>query len=347
MKLGAITEWVADLSDFREQVRLADDLGYDVIGIGDSPARAHEMYVSLTVAAHETRRATLTTMVTTPFLRHPSVTATAISAVREVAGDRLMIALGSGGSAIRVLGRPRGATPAELREYALAVREILAGRSVVFDGRPTEPLRRVVRPMPVFVAADHPASLRMAGEIADGVIMTVGLDAGRVEQKIATVRSAAERAGRDPGAVEVWGFTFVAIGGSRAAANAEIATALASDVGMRLRAPHMRATVPPELLGAVEEVERRYDRYDHVLDGKNARLLRETGLTDFAAGLTAVTGDVAEVADHLKRLETLGVSCVLATLPAVADPAGTLRRLSEAAAYVRPRPPAQTSTTTL
>ncbi|WP_165495120.1 LLM class flavin-dependent oxidoreductase [Actinomadura roseirufa] len=329
MKLGTIIEWADDLAEFRGLVRLADGLGYDVIGVGDTPARAWEMYVSLTVAAHESSSATLTPMVTTPFFRHPAATATGVSALHELTGGRMMLALGNGGSVRRVVGRSPVATPQELRDYLTAVRTIMAGGSAHVDGYDTEALTRV-HPMPIFVAADYPASLRLGGELADGVITTVGMSVERVAGKVAAVREAAEKAGRDPGAVQVWGFSFISIKGTRAEANREIGAALASDVALRLKSPHMRKSVPPELLGAVEEMERRYDVWDHTVGGKNALLLEELGLVDLALGMTGITGDVAQVAGHLGELEEAGLTGVFAALPPLADPAGTLRGLSQA-----------------
>ncbi|GAA3083778.1 5,10-methylenetetrahydromethanopterin reductase [Streptosporangium carneum] len=330
MKLGAIIEWMDDLSAFRRQVRLADDLGYDLIGVGDTPARAYELYVSLTVAAHESRNAVLAPMVTTPFLRHPAATATAVSTLHELTGGRVMLALGNGGSTRRVVGRSPVGTPKELHDYVTDVRAILGGGSARVDGYDTEPLARV-HPMPIYLAADYPRSLRLAGEIADGVVTTVGMSAELVERKVTTVREAAEKAGRDPEKVEIWGFSFVSVRDTPAEANAEIGAALASDVALRLKAPHMRSLIPPHLVPAVEEMERRYDVWDFTVGGKNARLLEELGLVDFAAGLTGVAGDVSGVAAHLRRLESLGVSGVLAALPVLADPDGTLRGLRQAA----------------
>ncbi|MEU8801175.1 LLM class flavin-dependent oxidoreductase [Spirillospora sp. NPDC048819] len=333
MKLGAIIEWADDLTEFRDLVRLADALGYDVIGVGDTPARAWELYVSLTVAAQESRTATLTPMVTTPFLRHPVATATAVSSLDELTGGRMMLALGNGGSVRRVVGRSPVATPAELRDYVTAVRAVLDGGSAHVDGYDTEALTRV-RPMPIFVAADYPASLRLGGELTDGVVTTVGMSEERVARKVAAVREAAEKAGRDPDAVQIWGFSFISVKRTRAEANAEIGAALASDVALRLKSPHMRKTVPPELLGAVEEMERRYDVWDHTVGGKNARLLEELGLVDLALGMTGITGDAAQVAEHLGRLEATGLTGVFAALPPLADRAGTVRGLAQAASLV-------------
>ncbi|MEV0232252.1 LLM class flavin-dependent oxidoreductase [Nonomuraea sp. NPDC050786] len=330
MKLGAIIEWTDDLAVFRDVVRLTDELGYDVIGVGDTPARAYELFVSLAVAAQESRNATLTTMVTTPFLRHPVATATAISTLYELTGGRVHLSLGNGGSTRRVVGRSPVGSPRQLFDYLRAVREILNGGTAEVDGFTTEALTRV-HPMPIHVAADYPQSLRLAGETADGVITTVGMSAEHVERKIAMIRAGAEQAGRDPDAIEIWGFSFMSVRDTHEEAVAEIAAALASDVALRLKAPHMRKLVPPGLLGAVEEMERRYDVWDFVHGGKNARLLEELGLTDFALSLTGVAGTVAEVAEQLKALESVGVTGMLAALPVLADPATTLRGLRKAA----------------
>ena len=72
MRLGSISLWGDDLEAFRRQLRLAEELGYDAIGIGESPSVWQDMCVTLALAAQETSRATLATTVTTPFLRHPA-----------------------------------------------------------------------------------------------------------------------------------------------------------------------------------------------------------------------------------------------------------------------------------
>jgi alkanesulfonate monooxygenase SsuD/methylene tetrahydromethanopterin reductase-like flavin-dependent oxidoreductase (luciferase family) len=212
----------------------------------------------------------------------------------------------------------------------VALRAILDGNSAHVEGFDTEPLTRVRR-MPLFVAADYPASLRLAGELADGVVTTVGMSTERVERKVAIVRQAAEQAGRDPDSVAVWGFSFISVKGTQAEANAEIGAALASDVALRLKSAHMRTTVPADLLPAVEEMERRYDVWDHTVGGKNAQLLAELGLVEFALEMTGITGDVAQVGHQLKRLESVGVTGVFAALPPLSDPVGTLRGLRAAA----------------
>lgn len=329
MELGTIVLWGDDLSRFREQVRLAERLGYSAIGVGDSPAGWHELYVSLTVAAAETRRALLTTMVTTPGLRHPVVTAGAASALYELTGGRVVLAIGSGGSALGSVGR-KATGQRELRQYVESCRALLRGEPAEVDGHTAVPLRRA-RPVPVYMSADGPKALRLAGEVADGVVIGLGMSLDVVAGKVETIRQAARAAGRDPEAIDIWGLSFTSVRDSQEEANWDITAFLASVGGMGLKAPHMRALIPADLMGAVLELERRYDPRQHVVvGGAGARMVEELGLVDFLVGLRGVTGTPAQFRDFAEQAGKLGVKRLMVPLPGVADPEGTLTRVAGA-----------------
>jgi hypothetical protein len=118
---------------------------------------------------------------------------------------------------------------------------------------------------------------------------------------------------------------------SQEEANRDITAFLASVGGMGLKAPHMRALIPPELLSAVRDLERRYDPAQHVVvGGAGARLVEELGLVDFLVGLRGVTGTAGQVRDFAEQAGRLGVTHMLAALPGSADPEGTLMRLADA-----------------
>src|SRR3546814_16420805 len=105
MKLGTIHNWGENLEAYRSDLRLCSDLGYDYIGIGDSPAGWHEMFLSMAIAVEETQMATVVPMVTSPFLRHPLVTAHGIASLHEMSSGRAMMGFGNGGSSVRPHGR--------------------------------------------------------------------------------------------------------------------------------------------------------------------------------------------------------------------------------------------------
>jgi 5,10-methylenetetrahydromethanopterin reductase len=329
MKLGTILLWGDDVSQFRRQVRLAEDLGYEVIGVGDSPAGWNELYVSLTVAALESTSAVLTPMVTTPGLRHPAVTAGAMSSLHQLTGGRTVLTIGSGGSAMGSIGR-KPAGQREMRQYVQAVRALLNGDPAEVDGQMAAALKHA-RPVAIYMSADGPKSLRLAGEIADGVVIGLGMSLDVVVDKITAVRQSAEAAGRDPDAIDFWGLAFTSVRDDKAEADRDITAFLASVGAMGLKAPHMRALIPPELLAAVKELEERYDPRQHVVaGGAGAQLVEQLGLVDFLVGLRGVTGTAEQVHEYAGQIEKLGVTRLLAALPGSADPDGTLIRLADA-----------------
>src|SRR3546814_8115408 len=78
---------------------------YTTLFRSDSPAGWHELYVSMTIAALEAPTATIATLVTSPFLRHPLVTANALCSLQDLSGGRIALGLATGGSTVLAIGR--------------------------------------------------------------------------------------------------------------------------------------------------------------------------------------------------------------------------------------------------
>jgi 5,10-methylenetetrahydromethanopterin reductase len=332
MKLGAILLWGDDQAEFRGQARLAEELGYELITVGDAPFAWHDVHVSLAVVAEETQRATLSTMVTTPFMRNPVANVGAMSALHELSGGRVTFTIGTGAGVARGHGH-LPVTPSALRDYVLAMKALCNGESITWDGGEVSAMRQA-RPFPIYISGYGPKALRVAGEVADGVVLGLGGSLAMAEENVAVVRQAAEAAGRDPESIDIWGYSFVSVRDTRAQALDDIKAFLATAAATRLRPAHRMAKVPPELRDAVLELRSRYRVDEHVMvGGHNANLVDELGLADYLASESAIAGSVEEVRQHLVELEARGVSCVIAALPGNADPEGTLRRFAEA----RPR----------
>jgi alkanesulfonate monooxygenase SsuD/methylene tetrahydromethanopterin reductase-like flavin-dependent oxidoreductase (luciferase family) len=330
LRLGTISLWGHDLEGFRRQVRLAEENGYEVVGLGDSPTAYHDLYVALAVAAQETHKATIGPMVTAPFIRHPAVTAGAISSIDDLSGGRAFLGLGTGGSLTKGIGR-LAATQPEMREYLVAVRSLLAGQPVEWDGHQVQPIG-VARRVPIYYSASGPRALALAGELADGAVLHVGSDVETVRGKVAAIREAAQAAGRNPDAVDIWGYSYCAVRPSRAEALDDVKAFLASAAAFGMRPVHAMATVPDHLKENVLELQRRYDVTQHTVPGgRNARLVDELGLADFIAGRTTIAGSPAEVHEQVEALAETGLTTLFCALPGNADPEGTLVRFAAAA----------------
>src|SRR5215472_9536065 len=118
-----------------DNLHLAEDSGFEVIGFGDSQSIEPELYTMMAVAARETTRAWLVPMATNPVTRHPAVAAAAIASADALSAGRARLGLGRGNSAVHNLGE-RPASTELLRGYLLAVRELLNGRSTTWQGKP-------------------------------------------------------------------------------------------------------------------------------------------------------------------------------------------------------------------
>jgi len=147
----------------------AEAAGFDAAWILDSHLVMRDVYVSLATAAHATSKIKLGTGVTNPLTRHITVTANAISTVHELSAGRAMLGLGTGDSSVFPLGM-KPATAKELGQYVTRMRALVAGESVRI-GEEDVTLTVGEPDVPIFVAASRARMLKVAGSVADGVIV--------------------------------------------------------------------------------------------------------------------------------------------------------------------------------
>jgi 5,10-methylenetetrahydromethanopterin reductase len=200
-------------------MRDAEAVGYDWVVFPDSPALIRELYVTCTSFALRSERARFGPMVTNPVSRHPSVTAGAVFSLDELAPGRVALGLGGGDSAVYGVGI-RAPTVAGLEEYIVAVKGLLRGEEVTFEGRTFRAEWRHWQPpldVKVYVSAHGPRTMRMAARVADGVMSGYGMRPENIAFVRRTVEEAAREAGREPAEVEIWWHPFVTLAPSREA----------------------------------------------------------------------------------------------------------------------------------
>jgi 5,10-methylenetetrahydromethanopterin reductase len=265
--------------------------------------------VTLGACAETTARARLGVGVTNPITRHPLVTACAILSLDDVSAGRAVLGIGSGDSAMRTLGLDaadargtHGSRRDRLRETVELVRAVCAGEAVRL-GPSTFQLERPGRRIPIYIAATGPRMLELAGQIADGVIMQVGIHPACVEQAIGHIRKGAARAGRDPNAIDVVCSTFTSIADDRA---------LAIDRARPLAAWFY--AVAPELLelASVPVGQRHPARpvlpdISHPADHDQAMAEARRYVSDEAVEKFCLVGPAPECVGRIRQLATLGV----------------------------------------
>jgi probable F420-dependent oxidoreductase len=159
--------------------------------------------------------------------RHPLAIATLAATAHTISGGRFMLGLGRGlGALAPSLGVP-APTLGSLAHLVSVLRRLWAGERISEQG-PAGSFRGMRftdlppdGPPPVALGAIGPRGLELAGRAFDGVILHPFLTLEAVAASVATVRTAAERAGRDPASVRV--ISTLVAGPDLSAARADIA----------------------------------------------------------------------------------------------------------------------------
>ena len=142
------------------------------------------------------------TAVTNPMTRHVSVLASLAQTVEELAPGRLTLVVGSGYSAVNTIGR-KAATLNEMRESVANLKSLLAGDNVDFGGFQARLPYAAGRRIPVLLAATGPRTIELAGEVADGAMLAVGLHPGSMDAARSILHAGARKAGRDPDMLDI------------------------------------------------------------------------------------------------------------------------------------------------
>ncbi|KQP00899.1 TIGR03842 family LLM class F420-dependent oxidoreductase [Leifsonia sp. Leaf264] len=196
MDFGAVLQTNPPASRTVQLAKLAENHGFSHVWTFDSHLLWQEPYVIYSAILAETRKVIIGPMVTNPATRDWTVTASVFATLNEMYGNRTIVGIGRGDSAVRVTnGAPTNLKT--LRESIHVIRELGNSRSVEYNGSQLQfPWSRGSQ-LDVWVAAYGPLALKLTGEVGDGFILQLA-DLDIAAWMIKTVRDAAEAAGRDP-----------------------------------------------------------------------------------------------------------------------------------------------------
>lgn len=294
------------------QVQLAESLGYDTAWITDTHLVCRELWVTLTACAAATSRIRLGPGITVPHTRHISVTASAIATLHELAPGRLVLGVGTGGSASETMGLSvaKTARVATLEFMAHALKHLLRGEPIRLDTGMDARLAWLPQPIdiPLYLAGSGPRMLDAAGRLGDGAIMYSGVAPWLLEAAIACVRAGAQAAGRAPADVDVAIWAPTSIASDRALARDHVRGRVAS--ALRHAFP---VRWSPEDQAVIDQVRAAYDSYQHATAASKHRLL----VTDRFVDLMALAGTPDDVREQVQRVAGVGGVNRIILLPQV------------------------------
>ena len=315
----------AELARELERVGYSDTWSYEADGL--------DCFASLAPVALATQMR-LGTAIANVFTRGPATLAMSAASLADLAPGRFCLGLGAGSQPIvEAWNGGRFARPAtRVREMVQILRSALAGERVVFQGQTLSVngfrlARPPGAPVPIYVAALREGMLRVAGEVADGVILN-WLAADDVPRVVAIVREAAARAGRDPAAVEVT---------ARLLINVDPPGPVA-DVGVRrhvtayLNVPVYRAY--QEWLGRASELTPMWQAWE-----RGDRKAAVAAVPEMVIDQLMLRGTMADIRAHVERYLAAGVDTAFLQLSTLeSDRTRSRRVLLDALRALAPAP---------
>ena len=193
-----ITDW--------QIIKYLEDLGYDAAWVPDTQMMWSDCYATMALAAQNTLKIRIGTGVAIAGTRIAPTTAAAISSINAIAPGRVFLGIGTGHTAMRVMGQDPIPIK-EFRDYLRVVRAMLNGEEVDFTYRDKTTsivwqdhgtgFRNIEDPVPIYVAANGPRALRSAGMYGDGLVSVFNEQKAVLDFNLQHIAEGADKAGRD------------------------------------------------------------------------------------------------------------------------------------------------------
>jgi 5,10-methylenetetrahydromethanopterin reductase len=201
--------WVDPVGRLVELAQLCEQVGLERFGVSDWRFY-HDCFVVMTACLQGTTRLEVESLVTDPYVRHPSLTALAHATMDDLSKGRAILGIGAGVEQPTFWGYERPHPMDAVRDAVEICRRMFAGETVTYRGKVIsvegaklnfQPFRR---DLPILIAARGTRMLELAGELADIVhLASFFVNAGHHRDNLEHVRRGAERAGRRMGSFEI------------------------------------------------------------------------------------------------------------------------------------------------
>jgi 5,10-methylenetetrahydromethanopterin reductase len=316
---------VRPLNRLAEMTARAADHGFEMVYVPDQ-GFFRDPFVIMAQLGSRVEGIGLGLGVTTPYTRHPAQIARAAATLADFGPGRIVLGLGAGERAnLRDrLGAPRTPVAPLLKETITVLRRLWAGERVscstaVFTLRDVALDFVPAAPVPIYIATTEPEGFRLAGEVADGLILGDMAAVEVVREAVKLKDAGARGAGRDPSDVAVVGWLTTIVTDDPAPARDRLRKVMASTVCGMHRAAR-------QALG--------FD--DQAIDGMRAAVaagsVGASVLGDADLERLAVIGPAEQCVQRLRAVASGGVTQVVARMPAVVaarmDLEGNLARLA-------------------
>lgn len=210
------------IDTYVESARRAEERGYESIWLAEDYFFRDTMTMA-TAVAMETESMDVG-MFVNPYTRHPALIAMSAASLDEIAGGDVAIAMGAGPRVVMEQFVDYESPLWTVKRSVELLRELLADGAVTYREEPfdyedvtlgqcpympyMDPLDYPREEIPVYVAAVGPQMLKMAGDVGDGLLVSIGFTPEMVADSLDRVDDGLSMSGRSRDAYDVAGLVF-------------------------------------------------------------------------------------------------------------------------------------------
>ena len=303
--LHSVHGGVKNIDEIHRRARRAEELGYDGIFLGESHLSSIDSFQTLASCAMITKRLLLGIAVTNIVFRHPTVIAGAAASLNEISKGRAILGLGTGDGPVYNQGLK--ATPLkQFEEGVRLIRHLAQGQSADFPTGKIGIGFTINKPAPIYVSAEGPKGLQLAGRCADGVILGTGFDLRVFEWAKQKIREGATEAGRNESEIAIIAAGMLCLRDDGNEARRIVRNRIANRAHHNFRFTY--ETVPPEELDGVKKFMSGFDVMKPMEDRVDPDLVN-----DYLVRRFSIAGTAAECIERIEELKTAGVEHLMLT----------------------------------
>jgi 5,10-methylenetetrahydromethanopterin reductase len=303
--LHSVHGGVKNIDEIHRRAKRAEELGYDGIFLGESHLSSIDSFQTLASCAMITKGILLGIAVTNIVFRHPTVIAGAAASLNEISKGRAIMGLGTGDGPVYSQGLK--ATPIkEFEQGVRTIRDLVRGNAASFPTGKIAIGFTIHQPAPIYVSAEGPKGLQLAGRSADGVILGTGFDLSVYRWAKQQIRAGAASSGRREDEISIIAAGMLCVRDDGNEARKLVRNRIANRAHHNFR--FTVETVPPEELDGVQKFMRGFDVMKPMEERVDPDLVNGYLVRRFS-----IAGNPRECIERIAELRAAGVDHLMLT----------------------------------
>ena len=295
-----------------ERAQRAEALGFEAIFFADSQMNNVDPYQAMALCAVKTKTIRFGTAVTNMVYRDPTITACSFATLNEISAGRAIVGMGTGDGPVYSLGR----TATKLIDFEKGlrvIRDLLHDRGVDVAkskerGGGNVRLNAGKRPVSIYISAEGPKTLRVAGRTCDGVILGTGFDTRVTDWARQRIAEGAQEAGRTLEDIDIMPAGMIVVDNDGDLARQRVRSRMANRAHHNFR--FTMETVPEGEAAGIKTFMDNFDIAKPIEERIDPKFV-----TDYLLDRFTIAGTPAQCIAKVKRLEADGIKRILLTPP--------------------------------